>query len=129
MLLTQFLLTVLNLDSGVFWLLLSGCLQFDHVEYKACSKKYRTFAINTSFSNILSTVPFKVAPSTGNTLFPTFLPLLECFLERTFCHGAQFSYHIFLNLFVFKKRPNFLNSMQTSTEGTLRLLSVPSGRF
>ena len=31
-------------------------------------------------------------PSTGDTLFPTFLPLLECFLERAFCDGAQFSY-------------------------------------
>jgi hypothetical protein len=26
------------------------------------------------------------------------LPLLECFLERTFCDGAQLSYHISLNL-------------------------------
>jgi hypothetical protein len=30
---------------------------------------------------------------------------------------------------VFKKRPNFLNSSPTSTEGALRLLSAPSGRF
>jgi len=51
-----------------------------------------------SLYNILSTVPFKVVPSTGNTPFPTFLTLLECFLERTFCDGAQFSYRIFLNL-------------------------------
>jgi hypothetical protein len=58
-----------------------------------------------------------------------FLPLLECFLERTFCDGAQFSYRIFLNLHVFKKRPNFLNSAPTSTEGTLQLLSAPRGRF
>ena len=28
-----------------------------------------------------------------------------------------------------KKRPNFLNSSPTSTEGTLRLLSAPNGRF
>jgi hypothetical protein len=58
--------------------------------YKACSKKYRNFAIKTLFYNILSTVPFKVIPSTGNTTFPTFLPLFECYLERTFCDGAQF---------------------------------------
>ena len=51
-----------------------------------------------SFYNILSTVPFKVVPSTGDTLFPTFLPLLESFLEGTFCDGTQFSYCIFLNL-------------------------------
>jgi hypothetical protein len=61
-------------------------------------KKDRTFATNTLFYNILSTVPFKVVPSTGDTPFPTFLPLLECFLERTFCDDAQFSYRIFLNL-------------------------------
>jgi hypothetical protein len=30
---------------------------------------------------------------------------------------------------VFKKRPNFLNSAPTSTEGALRLLSTPSGRL
>ena len=43
-------------------------------------------------------VPFKVVPSTGDTQFPTFLLLLECFLERTLSGGAHFSYHIFLNL-------------------------------
>jgi hypothetical protein len=47
----------------------------------------------------------------------------------TFCDGAQFSYRIFLNLRVFKKRSNFLNSSPTRKEGTLRLLSAPSGRF
>jgi hypothetical protein len=92
-------------------------------------KKRPTFAIKTPFYNILSTVPFKVVPSTGDTQFPTFLPLLECFLERTFCDGAQFSYRIFLNLRVFRKKQNFLNSSPTSTEGALRLLSAPSGRF
>ena len=51
-----------------------------------------------SFYSILSTVPFKVVPSTGDTPFPTFLPLLECFLERTFCDGEQFSCRVFLNL-------------------------------
>jgi len=88
-------------------------------KYKACSKKDQTFAIKTLFYSILSTVPFKVVPSTGNTPFPTFLPLLECFLERTFCDSTQFSYCIFLNLCVFKKRPNLLNSSLTSTEGAL----------
>jgi hypothetical protein len=97
--------------------------------YKSCSKKDRTFAIQTLFYNILSTVPFKVVPSTGDTPFPTFLPLLECFLEHTFCDGAQFSYRIFLNLRLFKKRLNFLNGSPTSIEDTLRLLSAPSGRF
>jgi hypothetical protein len=43
-------------------------------------------------------VPFKIVPSTGDTPFLTFLPVLECFLERTSCDGAQFSYLIFLNL-------------------------------
>jgi hypothetical protein len=78
--------------------------------FKACPKKGRTFTIKTLFYNILSTVPFKVVPSTGDTPFITFLPLLECFLERMFCDGAQFSYRIFLNLRLFKKKPNFLNS-------------------
>jgi hypothetical protein len=95
-------------------------------------KKDRNFAIKTLFFNILSTVPFKVAPSTGDIPFSTFLPLLDCFLERIFCDGAQFSYRIFcdgaqfsyrifLNLRVFKKRPNFLNSAlgrATATERT-----------
>ena len=30
---------------------------------------------------------------------------------------------------VFEKRPNFLNNVPTSTEGVLRLLSAPRGRF
>jgi hypothetical protein len=56
--------------------------------YKACSIKNRTFAIKTSFYSILCTVPFRVVPSTGDTPFPALLPLLECFLELTFCDGA-----------------------------------------
>jgi hypothetical protein len=75
--------------------------------YKACSKKDRTFAIKTLLYNILSTVPFKAVPSTSDTPFPMFLPLLESFLERTFCYGAQFPYRIFLNLRVFKKDRTF----------------------
>jgi hypothetical protein len=71
--------------------------------YKACSKKDRTFTIKTLFY-ILSTVSFKVVPTTGDTPFPTFLPLLECFLERTLCDGAQLSYRIFLNLRMLKKK-------------------------
>ena len=83
--------------------------------YKACSKKKdRTFATKTLFYYIFSSVPFKVVPSTGNTPFPTFRPLLGCFLERTLSDGAQFCYRIFLNLRVFKKRENFLNSSPTS---------------
>jgi hypothetical protein len=77
-------------------------------------KKTEHFAMKTLFY-ILSTVPFKVVPSTGDTLFPIFLPLLEC----TFCDDAQFSFCIFLNLRVLKKRPNFLNRAPTSTEGML----------
>jgi hypothetical protein len=92
-------------------------------------RKDRTFATNTLFHNILSTVPSKAVPSTGDTPFPTFLPLLESFLERTFYDGAQFPYRIFLNLRVFENRQNFLNSSPTSTEGALWLLSAPSGRF
>jgi len=42
--------------------------------------------------------PLQSSPSTGDTPFLTFLPLLEWFLERTFCDGAQFSYRILLNL-------------------------------
>jgi len=101
----------------------------DLEEYKVFSKKDRTFAVKTLFYNNLNTVTFKVIPSTGDKPFPTFLPLLECFLERTFCDGPRFSYHIFLDLRLFKKRPNLLNSAPTSKEDALRLLSAPSGRF
>jgi hypothetical protein len=66
-------------------------------------KKDQTFAIKTLFYNILSTVPFNVVPSTGDTPFPTVHPLFECFVERTFCDGAQFFYRIFLNPRVLKK--------------------------
>jgi hypothetical protein len=102
-----------------------------HLSYrqKARSKKDRTFAIQTLFSNILSTAPFKVVPSTDDTPFPTFLPLLEYFLERTFCDGTQYSYSIFLNLRVLKKIPNFLNNAPTSTDGALRLQITLSGWF
>jgi hypothetical protein len=82
--------------------------------------------MNTLFCNILRTVPFKVVPSTGDTPFPTFLPVLEYFLEHTFCDGAQFPYRIFLNLRVFNKRPNFLNSAPISIDDALRLLSSRS---
>ena len=70
------------------------------LSHKACSQKDWTFIIKLYclFYIILSTLPFKVVSSTGDTPFPMFLPLLECFLERTFCDGAQFPYHIFLNL-------------------------------
>jgi hypothetical protein len=61
----------------------------------------------------------KVVPSTGDTPFPTFLPLLECFLERTFCNGAQFSYRIFLNLHVFQKKDGPLNSALSVLVGAL----------
>jgi hypothetical protein len=94
------------------------------VNYKACSKKDRTLAKKPLFY-ILSTVPFKLVPSTGNTSFPTFLPPLECFLERIVCDDAHFPG----SPRVKKKRPNFLNSSPTGTEGALRLLSAPSSRF
>jgi len=70
------------------------------IKYEVCSKKDRTFAIKTLLLilQILSTVPLRVVPSTCNTPFPTFLPFLECLLERTCCDGAQFNCRIFLNL-------------------------------
>jgi hypothetical protein len=46
--------------------------------------------------------PLQSSPSTGNTPFPMFIPLLDCFLERIFCDGVEFSYRIFLNLRVHK---------------------------
>ena len=65
-----------------------------------CYKDYCSIYI------ILSTVLLQAVPSTAYTPFPTFLPLSKCFLERTFCGGAQFSYRIFLNLpVVWKRRP------------------------
>ena len=117
------------LFNGIIWIF--PVPNFNQIvkEYKTCSKRDRTFGIRTSFYNILSHAPFKVVPSTGDTPFPTFPPLLECFLEHTFCDGAQFFYSIFLKPRVFKKRPNFLNSSPTSKEGALRLLDAYSGRF
>jgi hypothetical protein len=91
--------------------------------------KKTNFSIKPLFYNILSTVPSKVVPSTADKPFPTFLPLLERFLEGTFCDGAQFSYRIFLNLRAFKKKSEFLNSSPTSIEDALRLLSAPTDRF
>jgi len=61
-------------------------------------KKKTEFLLYCSFYSILNTVPFKLVHFTGDTPFPTFFPLLECFLESTYCDGAQFSYCIFLNL-------------------------------
>jgi len=63
-------------------------------------KKDRTFAIKPLLliSQHFKHCPLQSSPYTSNTPFPTFLPLLECFLERTFSDGAQFSYRIFLNL-------------------------------
>jgi hypothetical protein len=115
----------------IIYIKVACCLYLNRVTslHTRPDKKNRTFAIKTLFYNILSAVSFKVVPSAGGTPFPTFLALLECFLERTFCDGAQFSYLIFLNLRVFKKRPTFLNCAPTSIEGALRLLSAPSGRF
>jgi len=41
---------------------------------------------------ILNTVHFKVVSSTGDTPLPTFLPLLQSFLEPTLCDGAQYAF-------------------------------------
>jgi hypothetical protein len=80
-----------------------------HTAYKLCSKKDRTFAIKTLLLILehCKPIPFKVVPSTGDTQFPTFLLLLECFLEHIFCDGMQCSYCIFLNLFYGLKMTSF----------------------
>ena len=102
---------------------------FKYGDIQGVFKKRPNFCYKDFILQHVKHCPFKVVHSTGDTPFATFRPLLECFLERTFCDGAQFSYRIFLNLRVFKKRPNFFNSAPTSTEGALRLLTAPSGRF
>jgi hypothetical protein len=79
----------------------------DWLTIKGVFKKRPNFYYKDFILQHYSTVPFKVVPSTGDTSFPTFLPLLECFLERTFRDGAQFSYRIFLNLRVLKKTELF----------------------
>ena len=76
-------------------------------DYKVCSKKDRTFAIKTLFYNILSTVPFKVVPSTGDTTFPHVSSIVGMLPGTHFCNGAQFSYRIFLNLRVSKNDRTF----------------------
>jgi hypothetical protein len=51
-------------------------MKLKHRKIQGVLKKDRTFAIKTLFYIILSTVTFKVAPSTGGTPFPTFLPIV-----------------------------------------------------
>ena len=77
--------------------------------YKACSKNDRTFAIKTLLAVLqhFKHCPLQVVPSTGDTPFPTFLPLLECFLEHTFCDGEQSSYRIFLNFLYGLEKTSF----------------------
>ena len=55
------------------------------------------FAIKTL---LLILQHFKHCPLQSSPIYwrYTFLPLFECFLERTFCDGAQVCYRIFLNL-------------------------------
>ena len=69
--------------------------------YKACSNKVvfvvKLVLLTGTFST-LSPVPFKAVPSTGDKRFPTFLPLLDFFLERISSDGTQFSCRVFLNL-------------------------------
>jgi hypothetical protein len=43
------------------------------------------------FTAFLSTIPFKVVPSTGDTPFSTFLPMLECFLERNYVMARSYA--------------------------------------
>ena len=68
----------------------------------------------------------KIVPSTGDTPIPTFLPLLECFLEYTFFDGAHFFYRIFLNLRVFKKKESdeLLVHMLSSADVARRLMLI-----
>jgi len=61
--------------------------------YKASSNK-DFIAILQHFKHC----PIQSSPLYWQYTVPTFLPLLVCFLERTFCDGAQFSYCIFPNL-------------------------------
>ena len=64
-------------------------------------KKDRTFAIKILLLILqhFKCCAFQLVPYTGDKPFPTFRKFLELFQERTFSDGAQFSYHIFLNLF------------------------------
>ena len=68
--------------------------------YKACSKKDRTFAIKTVFFILqhFKHCSFQSSPLYWRYTVPALLPLLECFLESTFCDGMQFCYCIFLNI-------------------------------
>ena len=64
---------LVNLYNYGNWEIISLAKEYEFVYY-ACSKKDQTFAIKTLLLiySILSTVPFKVVPSTGNTPFPMF---------------------------------------------------------
>ena len=73
-----------NLNAVVHWRKLRTYCGGSHT--RRVQKRQNFFP----FYSILSTVPFKVVPSTGNAPFPTFIPLLE----RTFCdfHESPLSF-------------------------------------
>ena len=74
-----------------------------HVQKKTEFLLYRLYC---SFYSILSTVPFKAVPTTGDTPFPTFLPLLKCFLEHTFYNGHSSLIKFFwISSMVLNQRP------------------------
>ena len=73
--------------------------------------------------------PLQSSPLYWRYTVPNVSSIVRMLPGTHFSDGAQFSSRIFLNLRVFKKRQNFLNSAPTSKGGALRLLSVPSGRF
>jgi hypothetical protein len=90
-------------------------------------KKDRTFAIKTLFY-ILSTVPFQVVPSTGDTPVPNVSSIVKML------PGTHFPWWRAVLLSHFpesprvqnKNSPIFLKSSPISTQGALRLLSAPS---
>ena len=67
---------------------------------KSCSKKDRTFAIKSVLLILqhFKRCSFQSSPLYCRYTVPAVSPLLECFLESSFCDGAQFSYRISLNL-------------------------------
>jgi len=93
---------------------------YEHALYRGVNLSYIQGVFKKrlycSFYSILSTVPCKVVPSTGDTPFPNFLPLLECFLEHNSCDGTQFSYRIFLNLLYSLETTSFQSGFKFKTK-------------
>jgi hypothetical protein len=90
-------------------------------------QRFRIVTPETLPSGCLSTL--LLISDLKNRFYVPETPRFENALEVKIHTFLDLDYGIYVYTSVFKKMPNFLNSSPTSTEGALRLLSAPSGRF